>query len=273
MSVQSSSASVSEAAVFLYPVSGTGSSCGRDDVCYWRRRQLALEMEARTSLKQLFDKVRSTRIHRNDASGRQVVSIPAHCSWRQWLRLVASALFLTACNDPNPSGAGLVERKWTEDVLLEDGEVIQVERSVAFRQYESWTGDARASVVSDATLGFIGDLSYLPKWRDRTIPLVLYQDKSTGSWVIVATTSSCDLWNWRNKPNPMYWEFRLDGPGWRETPLAATSIGRQKNLLHRYHARFTDPHVSVEDRKRLESSARMDKKYQSILPNSEINCM
>ncbi len=180
--------------------------------------------------------------------------------------VVAIAIIQAGCEKTEDSILNLIERKWTEDVLLDDGKIIQVNRTVTFHESRSWSGDAYNAVESDASLAFTGQLSQLPPWKDRMMALVLYNDKATGEWVIVTTATSCLLWRWRSKPRPMYWEFRLDKDGWREVPLSPGSIGRPANLLHRYQSKLPSDHITVEDRRRLESSPRMGKEFREILP-------
>lgn len=161
-------------------------------------------------------------------------------------------LILVGCDlHPKP-----ITREWTEDALLEDGSTIVVKRTVSFNETNSWSGDAYNAVETDATISFTGELSKLPPWRAPLMALVLYQDKETKEWVVVAISSSCDVWNRRGRPRPPYWEFRLDAKGWRETSLSQASIGRSGNLLHRYQSDLKTKHITVEGRKEREVPGR-----------------
>lgn len=77
------------------------------------------------------------------------------------------ALGLVACGGPTT-------RHWTEDVLLDDGSTVVVERSVAFN-----------AVETEATLAFTGKESGLPVWSAPLMALLLYRDPATQEWVIV----------------------------------------------------------------------------------------
>jgi hypothetical protein len=167
---------------------------------------------------------------------------------------------------------GPARRKWTEDVDLGDGRVIQVERMVAFNATNSWSGDAYNAVETESTIEFTGDLSKLPPWSQPLMALVMYQDNQTKEWAVVATTTSCYVWNTHGEPEPMYWEFRLNGEGWREMPLSVASIGRPANLLHRYQSELKTKHIAIADRERLESSPTMGKKFRNVLADHKTNC-
>jgi hypothetical protein len=169
---------------------------------------------------------------------------------------------LPACGDR--------EARWTEDVKLDDGRVIQIERHVVFDQTNALGGGAYNAIESKATLSFLGDLSSLPTWDVPLIALVLYQDTDTDEWVIVAKSSSCRIWDKRGRPRPPYWEFRLSSEGWREVPLSCESVGRRTNLFFRYDSDKVPAHVTVEERMRQQSDRDTGSLYRRIAPASDL---
>lgn len=186
-----------------------------------------------------------------------------------FLLIVLSLVALSGCNIGTPQP---VTRAWTEDVLLDDGSTIQVRRTVTFDESDSWSGDAYNAVEKDATIMFTGALSRLPPWRQPLMALLLYRDATSDEWVIVATTTSCDVWRQRGKPAPLYWEFRLHQQGWREVPLAKGSHGRHANLLHRYQQDLRTDHITAVDRQQRESSPTMGNEFREIVSHQEIHC-
>jgi len=191
--------------------------------------------------------------------------------------LIVLNLWLGACGFGGPPKP--VERAWTEDVLLNDGTTIQVSRAVKLDITKSWSGDAYNAVEREATLSFLGPLRKLPEWRAPYIPatagvigmpLVLYRDQTTGEWVLVVTTTSCDVWRAGGKPKPPYWEYRLRGPKWQLGSLSQASIGRRANLFHRYNHKLKSDHITVEDRRRLEDDPMMSREYREILGDPDI---
>jgi hypothetical protein len=145
---------------------------------------------------------------------------------------------------------GPKHRSWTEDVLLEDGSTIVVKRSVTFSESNSWSGDAYNATELSATIAFTGSQQNLPAWSIPLMPLVLYRDTTAQSqWVLVAATTTCEVWNARAEPRPPYWEFRLGQTGWQEVPLSAASVGRPTNLYLPYNV-LKARHVTVADRVR-----------------------
>lgn len=176
------------------------------------------------------------------------------------------ALGLVACGGPTT-------RHWTEDVLLDDGSTVVVERSVAFNETNSWGGDAYNAVETEATLAFTGDLSGLPEWSAPLMALLLYRDQTRGGqWVIVATTTSCYVWNLRGEPPSMYWEYRLGPQGWQEVMLSPTSVGRTANLLHRYQQKLGTRHITAADRAARESDTRIARRFVVIEGTQQVNC-
>lgn len=171
-----------------------------------------------------------------------------------------------------PACGGPTERRWTENVQMDDGAVILVERMVAFREWSSMSGDVYNSVETDASLAFTGELSDLPQWRAPLMALLLYRDPGTRQWVIVATTTSCEVWNTRGEPPTMYWEYRLGPQGWREVPLSASSVGRKANLLYLYQQDIGTRHITVADRIARQSDPKIARQYREILATREHPC-
>jgi hypothetical protein len=171
------------------------------------------------------------------------------------IAFAATAIIVIGCSEKH--------QDWTEDVLLDDGTIIQVKRSITFEETRSWSGDAYNAVETDAKIVFTDKLSALPTWRVPLMALVLYRDSLTNQWVIVATTTDCDVWRNRRKPMPPYWEFRLYGDGWHEAALSTSSIGRSTNLLFK-NRRLSKEHISVEDRKAMQSSDEIVRMYREI---------
>lgn len=166
---------------------------------------------------------------------------------------------LHACGEPRPE-----TRTWTEDVLLSPDRIIQVKRTVVFDESNSLAGDAYNAVEREATISFTGDLAHLPVWKQPLMALVLYQDPGTHEWVVVATSSSCQVWRRLGKPKPPYYEFRIASSGqWERAELSEESIGRSVNLLHRY-PRDAKAHITIADRRNLESSPRIARGYREI---------
>ena len=168
---------------------------------------------------------------------------------------------------------GPTERRWTEEVLLDDGRTVVVERSVAFNETSAWGGDAYNAVETEATLAFTGDLAGLPVWSAPLMALLLYRDQTRGGqWVIVATTTSCHVWNLRGEPPSLYWEYRLGPQGWQEVMLSPTSIGRKTNLLFSYQQKLGTRHITAADRAARESDTRIARRFVDIQGTQQVNC-
>lgn len=179
-------------------------------------------------------------------------------------------LSIGAC-DQGYQPRGPVERSWTEDVLLDDGSTLLVKRYVAFKETNAWpSGGAYNAVETASVIRFTGQLASMPPWNQPLMALVLYQDAD--EWVVVATTTSCEVWRQRKKPKPPYWEFRFGKGMWREVSLSQKSIGRPANLFSSYHPQLTTAHITAGERRRLEADIKpfesmslTEKKYRVII--------
>jgi hypothetical protein len=171
---------------------------------------------------------------------------------------VAALLLIVAC-----SGSNEIDRQWTEDIALDDGRVIEVHRRVSFVATESASGDAYNARETVSELSFAKDLAGIPTWQDVLMPMVLYQDREAEEWVIVSTTTDCDLWFKRGLPWPSYWEFRLRSGKWEEVQLSNASANRPANILIAYHTDNLPDHITVEDKKARDRRAFI--RYKQVM--------
>jgi hypothetical protein len=173
--------------------------------------------------------------------------------------LMSALVLLAACS------ANHEERHWTEDVQLEDGSIVQIERHVEFDATNAMGGGAGNAVETRATLAFKGELSSLPVWDFPRIALVLYQSKQNQRWVVVSATTSCEVWQRGNRPRPPYWQHDMVDGQWKQAPLAEESIGKKTNLFYRYWKDDFPEHVTPQETKDRQSSPGVDKFYKQIV--------
>lgn len=152
------------------------------------------------------------------------------------------AALLSGCGD------GSTTKRWREDVKLDDGTIVNVERSMTYSESRALGGDAYNLIEKAAELR----VPDAPAWQGDLRPLVLYRDSATGQWVLVTITSDCRTWMKNGMPNPPYWEYRTFADGWRATPLSAASVGRERNLLSEYQQKLPSIHVTIEAKKSLD---------------------
>ena len=183
---------------------------------------------------------------------------------RAWLLAVLAALLPAACTKQKPHPRGIVDRAWTEEVHLDDGSTVLVRRTARLNITNSWAGDAYNAVELDASLAFMGQLAKLPAWHAPRIAMVLYRDPANEEWVLVTTSTSCEIWERNGKPKPPYWEYRLKDTGWQPVPLSPASIGRPANLLHLYDHELPSLHITDVEREQLQGDKRIARKYREV---------
>jgi hypothetical protein len=168
---------------------------------------------------------------------------------------------------------GKESRKWSEEVDLGDGRLITIDRYVQFQASNSLAGDAYNATETRSTISFRSELSALPKWDVPLVPILLYQDASSGAWAIVATTSSCEVWSGRGSPQPPYWEFRLIEDRWQEAPISAKSFDQQSNLFFDYNGELPAKHITSSLTKHSRAEIGVGSKYKVISAGAKTNCM
>jgi hypothetical protein len=194
-----------------------------------------------------------------------------HQQRQPYVRALFGALFLALL--PMSGCAGEFERRWTEEVELDDGKVIEVSRYVKFTESNSISGDAYSSTGLESTLNFKGEFSELPTWSVPLVPILLYRDMTKSEWVIVATTSNCDTWYDHGSPVPPYWEYRLKNGKWSESKLSMSSIGRATNLFFDFEPSLPARRMSVDIKNRWLSAHDFAKDYLKIEADIKVNCM
>ena len=166
---------------------------------------------------------------------------------------------------------GVATRQWTEDVRLADGSLVIVERHTRIEQSHT--------IELDASMKFTGQLAQLPEWRGPLAPLVLYEDQSGREWVIVATTSRCEIFYQRgppryrfaaDRPVTTYFEFRTRNGAWVQTPLSAESIGQRANLFVLFEKLDRRPRLTVAAKEQLQLG--LGPRYRSVLERPQYNC-
>lgn len=181
----------------------------------------------------------------------------------------ASLLLMCGCGASSKQ-----ERHWTEEVLLDDGSTVQIERYVAFNATNAMGGGAGNAVESKSTLQFTGKHASLPAWDFPRIALVLYRSKETGNWVVVSTSSSCQVWRREGKPRPPYWQHEILDEQWGEVPVSDESIGKKTNLFYSYWKNDFPERVSPAFIKSRQSDPRTVEKYRHVARDPrDFNCM
>ena len=189
------------------------------------------------------------------------------------VRRVLYSLLLTIGLVPVGGCDGIVERRWSEEVEIDEGNVIVVDRYIKFQESNSLAGDAYSSTTIKSTLAFTGELSKLPSWDVPLVPLVLYRDQTGGELVIVATSYSCEVWRERGKPAPPYWEYRLKANKWSQSPLSQISIGRESNMFFNYEPPLKSHKLSREWKRNIVRQSEFAKEYRVIDASVRSNCM
>jgi hypothetical protein len=164
------------------------------------------------------------------------------------------------------------EEHWSEEVQLDDGSRIVIERDVKFATSNSMSGDAFSSTDLGSKLIFPKDLGAIPAWEGVLVPIVLYHDENSKEWVIVATTSNCSTWYEQGKPKPPYWEFRLKQNSWESVQLSKVSLDRKTNLFFNYEAGLPARKLTSETKDQILASKAFSDRWRSVSASVKTKC-
>jgi hypothetical protein len=194
--------------------------------------------------------------------------------FKRKLGLLSAISILVAITVAGCSGSSREERSWTEEVQLEDGSTVGIERYVAFDATNAMGGGAYNAVEAKATLKFTGELASLPAWDFPRAALVLYRSSDTGNWVVISNTSSCQVWQREGKPRPPYWQSELIDGKWKHVELSPESIGKKTNLFYSYWEDDFPEHVTPSITNSRQSDPTIAQMYRYVLADpQEFNCM
>ncbi len=179
-----------------------------------------------------------------------------------WRAVLIACLILVAT--AGCGAAGPTVRTWSEDVLLDDGTTVVIERSVEFKTTDSLARDAPNLIMfrSRLTLARAGNSTVA--WEGQLSPIVLYRDSATQEWVMIAATVNCDTWRQNGRPRPPYWEYRYGVSGWESRPLAAASVGRPANLFVLFDEPLPSTRLTVSHKEHLLRQSNVSRTLRGV---------
>lgn len=194
------------------------------------------------------------------------MNAPAHTTsgpHRRWMAGLVMGLMLGGCGDPH--------MEWKEQVKLQSGEVIVVERTAKFS--ENWVaGGGGGSINKGMTLQVVQpSKSDNPGvWDARFVPIVLDRDPETQEWFMVATFFHCDSWYELGRPRLPYTEYRFRNRRWVQQPLTQKWIGRDANVLpadlsNRAAIAETKPTMTVERKAGILNDPAISPEFKRIV--------
>jgi hypothetical protein len=181
------------------------------------------------------------------------------CLW-----LLISAIAFVACSQP------VVE--WTEEVLLESGEIVLVKRT------------AKPSVLGEIggpggweNEGMTVQLLRPRKpddpqtWDARYLLLLFDRDPISKEWFMVATFITCTSWYELGRPKLPYTEFWFRDGRWVQQPLSPRFIGRQANMLTRIHSDREKNHT-IASKQAINSDPAIAPEYTRVVDHWSTGC-
>lgn len=187
-----------------------------------------------------------------------------------YVQKIRSAVFCTAAI-VLLVGCGKVDIKWTEELVLEDGRTLLLNRSAQGKTIGE-LGGSGGWEATQMTLEVETPKSPLnpPTWSQRWVPMLFDYDAKTKEWFVVATFYTCTDWYDLGRPKLPYIEYRARNGRWVEVPLSDSLFGRKSNLLTGMRADGKPKHVTV-DFKNLENAGAGDS-FKRILNKWHTSC-
>ena len=189
--------------------------------------------------------------------------------WLMGLAVAAGGLWLVV-RDPSMN--------WREEVQLQSGEVIVIQRTAKFS--ENWiAGGGGGSFNRGMTIEF--DSPDKPDnpviWSGLYVPMILDRDPDTNEWMIIATFYHCDSWYDIGRPALPYTAYRYRGGKWLQQSMEPKWIGRTANVIaidlaDRQAINASKPIFTLANKeKRFRDRPGIDKAFKEIV-DKPTNC-
>ena len=187
------------------------------------------------------------------------------------LRLWSKSFFATfaACLLASCGRSGI---SWTEEVQLQNGEVIVVQRTAKTKAFGE-LGGSGGWENQGMTLEIVAPKKpdNPPNWNYPFVPLVFDQDPETKEWLVVATFYSCTSWYELGRPKLPYTEYRLKHGTWVQQALSATLVGRKGNMLTDIRSSGEPNHTLASKAQRM-ADGRIAPKYRKVVDKWTTGC-
>ena len=161
---------------------------------------------------------------------------------------------------------------WTEEVRLQSGEIIVVQRTAKTKAFGE-LGGSGGWENQGMTLEIVAPKKpdNPPIWNYPFVPLVFDQDPETKEWLVVATFYSCTSWYGLGRPKLPYTEYRLKHGAWVQQTLSATLVGRKGNMLTDIRS-SGEPHHTLASKAERMADGRITKDYKEVVDQWSTSC-
>lgn len=167
---------------------------------------------------------------------------------------------------------GTVQARWTEDVQLSSGRVVQIERDETYETTRP-LGSGTDYLMIAARLRLLNEEPMQTgEWTQPLSALLFDQDARTGEYVIVGAAPTCAIYNQLGRPDPVYLEYRWRDGAWQSVALSDFSIDRVANLLVRIRPEAEKGHVTLDDKRRRDLPALTYRLFRRIDPQMRMPC-
>lgn len=163
------------------------------------------------------------------------------------------------------SSCGQSSLSWTEEIKLQSGEVIVVQRTAKTKDFGE-VGGPGGWENEGMTLEILKPKKpdNPVKWDFPFVPLIYDYDAQNKEWFVVATFYSCKSWYALGKPSLPYTEFRLKGDHWVMQPLTPALIGREGNVLTTI-SKKGEPNHTLESKAKINANPAIDQSYKHVV--------
>ncbi len=187
---------------------------------------------------------------------------------RLWAGIVLIALqaLLAGCSSTK-------QIEWKEEVLLQTGEKIMVERELVLREHFELS-QGRNWVPYLYTIRFTHSslLGGSVKWSYDETPMILDYDPRTHRFYIVVTIPHCAKYRELGSPVPPYLVFELVNGEWQRTAFKSELSGREANLLITDELQEAGEKISIKKKTEINAQPGLVEYLRKVIPDYPVTC-
>jgi hypothetical protein len=165
--------------------------------------------------------------------------------------------------------------RFTEEVQLANGEVIEVERAVKAKSFAEIGGPGGwEPVYMSLAIGKPKRANNPPKWETTAglVPILFDRDPDNGEWALLATFYTCEAWYDLGRPKLPYAEFRVRNARWQRVELSSKWIGRSANILTGISSKGEPKFLPLAEKDSRNFEPTAAPKYKKIVDRWHTNC-
>ena len=172
-------------------------------------------------------------------------------------------------------GCGAIDLTWSEQVLLDSGEVIVAKRTATGKKLGEIGGPGgwEQTQMSLEIHGPLASAVQPPRWKTAFVPILLDYQAEKKIWSIIATFYTCEGWYQLGHPALPYVEYQsVNGGDWTVVPMEKRLVGKKSNLMIDVNGDGEPRFIYLKEKNKRRKEMNVGDKYLKIIAVWQTSC-